>query len=85
MELCTVKTCVLLDFKEIFTFNPPIYQLLVADVGYQSRVKRVCGVHFLRKSWKIFKNEDFGFEIFKGQTLRHFSGLAPAKLKFVFG
>ena len=31
---------------------------------------------------KIFKNEDFGFDIFeKGQILRPFSGLAPSKLK----
>ena len=32
--------------------------------------------------WKIFKNKDFGFEIFeKGQIFRPFAGLAHSKLK----
>ena len=31
-------------------------------VGYQNRVKRVCGVHFLRNFWKILKDEDFGLK-----------------------
>ena len=37
---------------------------------------------FLKNSWKIFKNEDFGCKIVKkGQILMRFSGLAPSKLK----
>ena len=32
----------------------------------------MCGVYFLRNFWKIFENEDFGFDF----------GLAPSKLKF---
>ena len=43
----------------------------------QNSVKRVDGVCFQRNFWKIFKNEDFGFDIFEA-----FSGLAPSKLKF---
>ena len=44
--------------------------------------KKVCGVHFGRNFWKIFKNEDFGFDILeKGKIFRPFSGLAPLKLK----
>ena len=31
-------------------------------VGYQNRVKRVRGVHFLRNFWKILKDEDFGLK-----------------------
>ena len=41
---------------------------------------------FWRDFWKIFKNDDFGFDIFeKGQILRPFSGLAPSKLKIFPG
>ena len=53
------------------------------SVGYQNRVKRVIGVHFWKNFWKIFKNEDFGFDIFEqGQILMPFSGLATWKLIF---
>ena len=40
------------------------------------------GIHFQRNFWKIFKNEDFGLNIFeKGQIYSSFSGLASSKLK----
>ena len=42
-------------------------------------------VNFLLRKplWKIFKNKDFGFEIFeKGQILRPFSDLSPSKRKY---
>ena len=42
----------------------------------------LCGVYFLKKFWKTFKYEDFGFKIFeKGQILMPYLGLAPSKLK----
>ena len=45
------------------------------SVGYQNRVKRLCGVYF-----GIF--EDFCFKFLeKSQILRPFSSLAPSKLK----
>ena len=54
----------------------------VWSVGYQNGVKRARGVNFLSHSLKIFKNKDFGFDIFeKGQILRHISGLEQSKLK----
>ena len=73
--------------KNIFIFlGPPTtkkkWKFHIWSVGYQSRVKRVIGVHFWRNFWKIFKNEDFGNDIFEiGQILRPFSCLAPSKLK----
>ena len=42
----------------------------IQGVGYQNRVKRVCGVNFWRNFWEILKNEDFVFWLFeKGQIL----------------
>ena len=43
-------------------------------------VKKVCGIHLCRNFWKIFRNEDFGVEIFlkKGQIIRTFR---PSTLK----
>ena len=47
----------------------------IQSFGYQM-VKRVCGVHFLRNFGEIFKNKDFGFDMFEeGQILKPFSGL----------
>ena len=40
----------------------------ICSVGYQNRVKRVIEVHFWRSFWKIFENEDFGFEIFENEN-----------------
>ena len=52
------------------------------SVGFQNRIKRV---HFRSNFRKIFKHEDFGFEIFeKGHILRPFSGLALSKLIIFF-
>ena len=44
------------------------------SVGYQNRVKRVCGVHFWRNFRKIIKG-------ILRSNLYAFSGLAPSKLK----
>ena len=41
--------------------------ILTPPIGYQNRVKRVCGVHLWRNFWKIFKNEDFGLKIWDTQ------------------
>ena len=44
-------------------------------------VKRAFGVHFLRNFGEIFKNKDFGFDMFKeGQILKPFQA-SPSKLK----
>ena len=62
---------------EIYTANHATF-LILWCVAYQNMVNRVCGVHFWRNFWKIFKNEDFGFNFFeKGHILMLFSGLAP--------
>ena len=42
-------------------------------------------ISFLKEYLKIFKNEEFSFDIFeKGQILSPFSGIAPSKLKDFF-
>ena len=60
------------------------YYIKWVITSWRHRVKRVCGVHFLRNLCKIFKNEDFGFKNSeKGQILMPFSGLVPSKMKNV--
>ena len=57
------------------------YCFHIWSVGYQNGVKRVRGVRFLRSFWKIFKNKDFGFDVFdKGQILRLFLKQRPMRV-----
>ena len=43
------------------------WKFYIRGVGYQNRIKRVCGVHLWRNFWKIFKDEDFGLKIWDTQ------------------
>ena len=39
----------------IIGFGPQVFCFHIWSVGYQNRVKRVRGVHYWKKTWKIFK------------------------------
>ena len=47
------------------TKNEEKYKFHIWSVWYRNSVKRVCGVHFCRHFWKIFKNKDFCLDFFK--------------------
>ena len=53
------------------------WKIKISHMESKNRIKRMCGVHFRRNFWKIFKNKDFVFKFFeKGQILMSFSCLA---------
>ena len=53
-----------------------IYTIHIAHIQKQKEEKSKFHIWSVGYIWKIFKNEDFGFEIFeKGEILRPFSDL----------
>ena len=50
----------------------------LCTINHPKQIKSKLWSSFLKEFWKIFKNEDFGFDIFeKGQILRLFQAKHP--------